>query len=112
VTARDPLSVTMRAVVRSEVAAYLAELGVGSVDYSSDVRPSGISRRAFNTACRSGKIAGAVRDGKIWRCSRAAWNEGRTRAPLKREIAKPMTDADRAQSFLKSAGLRLVGGSR
>ena len=88
--ALDPLVAVIDERVRRAVDERLAELGLAP-EYTSECRPASVSRRAFNTACRSGKISGAMKDGKTWRCSRIAWNEGRTRVPLKREeVAPPM----------------------
>lgn len=38
------------------------------------------SADAFNRACRAGRVAGATKRGRVWKCTRAAW-DGRAKAP-------------------------------
>jgi hypothetical protein len=47
-------------------------------DYATTNLPRGVSRRTFHAVCRSGRVHGAVREGRRWRCSRAAWHSART----------------------------------
>ena len=51
-------------------------------DYSTgDGLPQGVSKRTFNATCRSGRVSGAVKDGREWSCSVEAWHAARARAP-------------------------------
>lgn len=60
---------------------YLADLGgVQPADvYTSLDLPRNVSRRAFREACRSGRVTGAHREGRVWVCLRREWHAARTR---------------------------------
>lgn len=60
--------------------------GPTATEYSSEHPADGVSRRTHNTRCARGLVAGARREGLIWRCSREAWH-GSFAAP------KPKGDA-------------------
>jgi hypothetical protein len=98
------LEAWVRAVVRDE----LARAGVASDEYTSSALPPGVNARTFARWCRSGRVAGAERDGSGWRCSVAAWREaraagGRRAAPTETAAPKPENDVE---SMLRSSGLR------
>lgn len=81
--------------------------------YTSDDLPPRTSRRRFAEVCRSGRVAGARREGRHWTCSLVAWETARTRtrastiAPAAADVP-PATLAARAESLLERSGLRLV----
>ena len=84
--------------------------------YTSLDLPPACSRRRFAELCRGGRVVGALRNGNVWTCSRAAWDASRRRpakAPApERELAAPQLEAA-AADLLASAGLRVVrGGAR
>jgi hypothetical protein len=82
-------------------------------DFDSERRPANVSRRAFNTTCRSGKVEGATKDGRTWSCSRAAWHTARSRKP-KAPMLRLVTSDDEALAELamNEAGLRSTRGAR
>lgn len=93
----------VRAVVREELAA----LGVARTAYSSANLPPGITARTFTRWCRTGRVAGAERDGSGWRCSAAAWREARAQGPKRTSPPlRVVRDEDDAEALLASAGLR------
>lgn len=61
-------------VGNSTACATSAPAEVSSVRLPADAK----DRDAFNRACRSGRVRGAVKRGRVWTCTLAAWNE---RAP-------------------------------
>ena len=78
--------------------------------YSSQDLPPRCSRRRFRELCKSGRVVGAMRDGRSWTCTREAWESARRHAP--RKTAAPIAAKlnDRADALLASSGLRIVGG--
>lgn len=73
--------------------------------WTSDNRPPGVSRRTFRTECKSGRVAGATLDGKVWACSRAAWAAARARQPSPVAPA-PVADVVHIDDWIAAAGLR------
>lgn len=76
----------------------LAQLEMTSADeYSSLLLPPDARNAdAFHRACRSGRVIGASKRGRVWICSRAAW-ESRSAAPAPRIASRPAlapVDAD------------------
>jgi hypothetical protein len=82
--------------------------------YDSRNLPPRTTRRRFAEVCRSGRVLDARREGRDWKCSRAAWEAARSRrtpAPA----ATPSTTGDlnaRAGELLTRSGLRVVRGAR
>ena len=64
-------------IVREVVAS-----GVGDGYYSTTNPAPGTSARTHNEVCRSGAVAGAVKDGRSWRCRREDWLRARSRRPI------------------------------
>jgi hypothetical protein len=91
-------------LVADRIAARIAERRERE-QYSSIDLPAGFTRRRFAEICRSGRVSDARRDGRIWTCSRAAW-EGR-----RREVHKKPSLDERADALLTRAGLRVVRGN-
>lgn len=77
-------------------------------DWSSVDLPPGVSRRAFRETCARGEVAGAVRDGRLWRCTRGAWASARSRRPRTPRTMTTVTDD--VGSWLAAAGLRPTRG--
>ena len=81
----DPATVALLAAldayVDQRVDARLRERGVTGDEYSSDNRPGSTSLRTFNETCRSGAVAGATKEGRLWRCGRLSWHAARGRRP-------------------------------
>jgi hypothetical protein len=76
----------LKNLVRSEVRSELQTLGVvvRCEEYANTNLPPGVNARTFSRWCRSGRVAGAVGDGKGWRCGVEAWRAARAagrRAP-------------------------------
>ena len=69
----------------------------------SERRPPGVSRRLFNATCRSGRVHGAVKRGRTWTCSRAAWDAARTA-----KLAPSLDDSDLADRALRGEGVSNV----
>jgi hypothetical protein len=114
---RDRLAAELLAllerIVDARVDARLAQLGVAVDEYTSGRLPRGMTRRTFNEWCRSGKVDGASRDGREWRCIAAAWRAARAAAAPTRESqqvaandAVPDLDA-----MLSGAGMRRTKGT-
>lgn len=55
---------------------------LNGTEYCGSSLPPRTSRRAFLAACRGGKVAGATRDGRGWKCSAQAWAEFKSRMPV------------------------------
>lgn len=100
-------------LVDERVERRLAELGVtvAAPEYTSNSLPADVSRRTFGSWCRSGRVEGAQREGKGWRCSRAAWAVARA-VPAHRPkgcdgrfVAGNDVELD-ADELLRRAGLR------
>jgi hypothetical protein len=64
----DALRDLIRGIVREELGQLQADAGTWT---SASLPPGCPSKRAFATACR--QIAGAMRVGRGWTCSREAW---------------------------------------
>src|ERR1019366_913776 len=94
----------IRALVREE----LTRTGVAAAEFSSSSPPPNITPRTFARWCRSGRVAGAQRDGSGWRCSAAAWREARGQGPSRpsRPTLSLVPSSDDADSLLALAGLR------
>lgn len=62
----------VRAIVREELRSASASppAEVSSVRLPPDAK----STDAFNRACRTGRVVGATKRGRIWTCSRSAWD--------------------------------------
>lgn len=56
---------------------------------TSNALPPGVSRRSFAERCRSGRVAGARRDGQVWIATAAAW-----RASSRRPAPTTTQDVD------------------
>jgi len=99
-----------RAIVREE----LARAGVTSLEYSTDALPIGVTRRTFASWCRSGRVPGARRDGRGWRCSRSAWRSARAgEGEPKKASLRVVSPEDDLDGLLAAAGLRSTrGGAR
>lgn len=78
--------------------------------FTSVEPPPGISARWFAELCRSGAVAGALKVGRRWQCSRAAWF---ARAHTVKRV-EATDERELAARDLEIAGvkLRLVGGRR
>lgn len=77
--------------------------------YDSAHPPPHTTRRRFAELCRSGRIAGAYREGRTWVCARA-WHAARARKPRTRDLpASPPSLVDRADELLRRRGLRMLG---
>ena len=78
---------------------------------TSGPRAPGVSRRTHNETLRSGRVAGAYRDGREWVCTREAWFAARARrpaiAPVLQLVQSP-SDEDRALAMLEASGHRIV----
>jgi hypothetical protein len=78
--------------------------------YDSAHAPPNTTRRRFAELCRSGRIAGAYREGRTWVCARAAWHAARARKPRARDLTgSPPSLVDRADELLRRRGLRMLG---
>jgi hypothetical protein len=90
-----------------------AEGGVPGT-YDSTHRPPRTSRRRFAELCRSGRVAGAYREGREWVCTREAWHASRARAqgPRAGSNAAPPSLVDRADELLRRHTLRLLDQRR
>jgi hypothetical protein len=81
--------------------------------YDSENLPPRTSRRRFAELCRSGRIAGAYREGRDWVCPRSSWHSSRhvgTRAAP----TTPERDSllvERADALLHRRGLRVLSSS-
>lgn len=99
----------IRALVRAELAIALAGLGAGDYTSVDGQRPNRVTRRAFAVRCRSGAVAGAVLEGKAWRCSRSAWHASfaQRAAPALSIVPELVSDDEAlAEAALEAAGLR------
>lgn len=67
---------TLRPLIKEIVREVVAELRTSAPaqEYSSEHPADGVTRRTHNTRCAKGKVAGAKREGLIWRCTREAWH--------------------------------------
>jgi hypothetical protein len=116
VSQRAPLFQHIAELHRELAAAYDKAASIEATDqgeeFTSLALPSGVSRRAFRDTCASGRVLGAHRDGKVWRCSKSAWLAARTKAPAKRPTA-PATNPDEAiAERALAAALRPTKGPR
>jgi hypothetical protein len=109
----DPLAIVLD-MLADRIAARIGSVREREVFTSVDLPPH-VTRRRYAELCRSGRIAGATRDGAIWTCTRAAWEASRRRAAKvtapARELAAPELEAE-ATELLASAGLRVMRGGR
>lgn len=109
----DAVLEALVAMLAPRVAAELAKLHDAGAEYSSLELPPRTTRRVFRETCASGRVDGATKDGKAWRCSREAWFAGRRREPIAplRVVGNPaprvVTSEDElAAQDLEAAGLR------
>lgn len=99
------------AVCASCGAAIISDVLSGSDDEVSSVRLPVDARSvdAFNRACRTGRVRGAVKRGRIWTCSRTAWNArsaAETPPGLPSRKRKPMTtEGGLSDDLLSELGL-------
>ena len=104
---QGPLECIVKKYVHDEVHKLLAHLVGGIPIFTSTDRPAKVSRRTYNTRCRT-VVDGAKQDQPRngWSCTRAAWFAAATkkRAPKLRVIAS--SDEDLADQFLSEAGFR------
>jgi hypothetical protein len=95
------------AIVR-RVLSRLAALPRGDEEYAGPNLPLGVSRRVFRMRCAAGLVEGARKEGRSWRCSKAAWHASfaqASRAPV--SAANTNVDADdEADAILAASGLR------
>jgi len=77
-------------------------------EYRSDAPPTLTSRRAFNEVCRSGRVKGARKEGKVWLCSRVAWHRARAKRPELPRPEPPANDVDVADAMIAAAGFRVT----
>jgi hypothetical protein len=97
----------LEALVDRCVEAKLASLGLARAEYSSASLPPGVTARTYARWCRSGRVAGAERDGAGWRCSAEAWRKARgqgSRRPSRPTLT--VVPNDDAAALLAAAGLR------
>jgi hypothetical protein len=87
-----------------------SERAPGSNDaYDSARLPPRTSRRRFAEVCRSGRVSGAVRDGRAWVCPRDAWHAARERAAgTVHESEGTRSLIKQADNLLERSGLRLL----
>jgi hypothetical protein len=100
----------LAALIDERVEAKLVALGIGTIEYTTGVRPAvlpaGVTQRTFDRWCRDGPVEGAEHDGPGWRCTATAWRTARSAAP--RRVQAPErsgVDYD-ADAMLRGAGLR------
>lgn len=96
----DALVAALTALIDERVALVLANLGHGK-GYSSASLPAGVTRRTFNSWCRTGRVRDAKRDGAGWTCSVEAWRSARATARM--GAIQQEQDIDK---LLANAGLR------
>lgn len=104
------LETEIRRIAREEARRMLAELQRGDLAYTSSAPPHGVSRRAFNGRCRSGKVEGASfdRSARQWSCTREAWLAAASRRPppALRVVADEDDLEAQADVMLAASGLR------
>jgi hypothetical protein len=71
-----------------------------------DRLPPGVSARTMREACRSGRVRGAVREGRQWSCPRDAWHSARARRPAPRLELVPDARSDEELAALAIRGCR------
>jgi hypothetical protein len=97
-----------------------ADVGRGEREtFSSVDLPPRTSRRCFREVCKSGRVEGVRREGRLWVCTRAAWDEARSRpvptsgtTETTETTERPPTLEAKATALLARARLRVVPGSR
>jgi hypothetical protein len=99
------LLAAIEALVDERVDAKLVALGVLSDEHSSAHPPQNVTTRTFNRWCRTGRVAGAERDGSGWRCSPQAWRESRSGGPSGKPTLRVVPNDDAAE-MLRAAGMR------
>jgi hypothetical protein len=104
--AQAALFAAIEALVDERVDARLRELGAAGTEYTSDNRPAGVSRRTFNTVCRTA-VRGARKDGRTWSCTVAAWREARAGKPApKPTLTLVSNDEADLDALLAASGMR------
>ena len=98
---------------QAQIDAELADLERDEADddFTSLDLPSDTSRRAFRETCASGRVVGATKCGRVWRCSREAWFAARRStpaAPLRLAAPVALSEAEAAERDLQAAGLRVT----
>ena len=103
----------LAAVLAPRVAAALAKLQANADDYTSLAPAPRTTPRVHNEACRSGRVAGATKVGRVWRCTRSAWlaarsTPARVPAPLAAlvAIAPTLSEQELASIDLETSRLR------
>jgi hypothetical protein len=77
--------------------------------YDSDHLPPRTSRRRFAEFCRSGRVAGAYREGRHWVCARESWHSARIGSrPVPGPLQSDPVLVARADEMLRRRGLRLL----
>jgi hypothetical protein len=93
----------------SELAAESERAPASKDAYDSAHLPPRTSRRRFAEICRSGCVSDAVRDGRAWVCSRAAWHSARERkVAVVESLPSAPNLVKRADELLERSGLRLT----
>jgi hypothetical protein len=84
--------------------------------FSTHDLPPYTSKRVFHEFCRSGRVAGAAKQGRAWVCERAAWFEARRTKPAKptalapsREHVVTLGDDAIVEAALAAGGYRRAG---
>jgi hypothetical protein len=106
----------LRSIVRDEIATASVDL---AGTYDSKTLPPGVGAKRFHEILRSGVVAGAVKEGRVWRCSRESWHAARSQrrsGPVLRVIdgdaVGASNDRARAREALREAGFRPTRGAR
>jgi len=103
------LAKVIEAIVDARVERKLAALGLihaAAVYTSDDLPPDCKSSRIFAFVCRSGRVAGAERIGRQWRCTREAWIAARRRPAKARLSLVPQADSVDDLVAVAMAGVR------
>jgi hypothetical protein len=109
----DVLARLLDAVTEDLAVRLATRLGGGANPdtYDSLRLPARCTRRRFAEVCRSGRVAGARREGRDWVCSRLAWEASQTRKrplPALRPPCAPSDRNARADALLARSGLRIL----
>jgi|HubBroStandDraft_1064217.scaffolds.fasta_scaffold00816_13 hypothetical protein len=109
-TLGDPFGAFLDAVA-DRVAVRLA-LGARPQAFDSEHLPPRTTRRRFIEMCRSGRVPGAWREGRLWVCTCSDWETTRTPRPI--SVASPLPNdpiSAKADALLARARLRVVKGA-
>lgn len=94
----DHLSLLLEKLIEAKVEAAVARaLAITTPNEVSSVRLPADAKNveAFNLACRSGRVDGARKRGRIWVCTLEAWNN---RTPAERPRIKQQRSASEAKA--------------